>query len=128
MKLALFFTLIILFSPNVYSKSTNWLTVKAELIETPRYPPHCGVFATGFNLKFKLTHPHTQIETKYIVVSILCPEFYGKDFFKGGRRYKLHLSQSTKDDSYSFYNPYSDENLPLFTLEKIRQIKRPGSR
>lgn len=89
MKRLFIFLFVVLISSKCFATS-NQDTIKVKLSETPTITADCGVMTLGRIFEFM-----RNMDTFHIIV--LCPETYGKCFFKKGVEYKIVVTEDLSD-------------------------------
>ena len=85
--------------------------------------PGCGAFTLGVGMKFKIFDKNHN-EFYHVVVVVLCPNIYGKKFFKIGAKYRITCKgridgNARRYNEYVVVNKYIKENLPTYIAEKV---------
>ena len=88
--------------------------------------PACGTFTVGLVMKFKMIDVHTNSYFSCAMV-ILCPNIYGKGFFKLGKRYRFlcggQVESSLKRyNEYLIINKYAKLQLRTYVAQKVQMI------
>lgn len=79
----------------------------------------CGNVFYAYGFKFKSTENDSSV-----VGIILCPDGYGDNFFKSGRKYNVKYTGEGIMDSIkgcSLQNPYEKYKLPTYFITKINK-------
>ncbi len=77
----------------------------------------CGNIFYAYGFKFKSVKNNSSI-----VGIIRCPDDYGQNFLKEGRKYNIKYTDSHLLDSikgYSLTNPFSESKLPTYLITEI---------
>lgn len=87
--------------------------------------PHCGVIAWASKQKFEVIEGNIPRGIDNIIfIKNRCPEFFGKDFFKENRLYKVVVSKVHPDSlNYTFLTGNNNTNYPEYWSEKMTIIE-----
>lgn len=112
-------SIFILSSPAASEKK-----VIGKLVAEVNSTVNCGVIKVGVVNKFIITDDRGQSTGDTIKVVCLCPEGYGKDFFKAGNLYSLDITDNLNPlkDCY-LIDKYLDEKLPQWLLRGIEKYR-----
>jgi len=85
----------------------NKFKLEGKLISKPKLSPHCGIFAWGTVLEFKIIKYSDKTYTKdSITIIFQCPEFYGDSFFESEKTYSITISNTNEAPfKWLIYNP-----------------------
>ena len=94
---------------------------KVKLINAIPLPPNCGTIAFGHLQKFEvLSTDFKNYNKKFVLIIECCPEFLGETFFQNDKIYEIDVAtNSGVTFSYSYFNNYEKEDLPIFWSRKI---------
>ncbi len=81
----------------------------------------CGNIAFAAAYTFMLEN-----KDSVIIGIIRCPDTYGKNFFKEGRKYRIQITNAGINDSlknYALTNPFEKNTYPVFSYRNKKTIK-----
>ncbi|WMI68196.1 hypothetical protein [Mangrovimonas sp. YM274] len=95
----------------------NQYNLNGKIINQISLPPHCGYFAFGTIVEFKIIdYSNPNYKQDSIGVIFTCPEFYGDGFFEVGKTYTLTVADENQAD-FGWTIP-NDFLLSKYTLDK----------
>lgn len=117
------FILIVFFCSNLFCNNinsgtsiSNNNTTFFRLVGNPERYTSCGTIKNYVGFKFKDLK-----DNSIVVILILCPELYGKDFFEIGKDYEIEmLKKEDKLDNAALTNEFIAESLKTNFAKDIR--------
>jgi hypothetical protein len=97
---------------------------KVKLIDAVPLTPGCGTIAWAIVQKFEvISTDFPNYGNRFVLIIETCPEFLETDFFQDDKIYEVDVAtNSGVTFSYSYFNNYEKENLPIFWSRKTIKV------
>ena len=92
--------------------------IRGVLIDVPGKAPGCGIFCNVLACRIK-----ESTSNKTFILFILCPDLYGKNFFKKDSLYEAYLlPDGNKYKDCIKLNKFQGEKLPIYYVDNIKKL------